>query len=480
MHADHIEFNAGWLLLEDAPPVHRDIGRVLVTGRGVVGLAIPGQEALDSLVEELGLSAKEETMLRDTKRWVTAAGLALCLFSGQAVFNDMIIEADVNNDIHDEKEATEDPKDERTQALDLMKAIAGAETGGSESAAVSALVEWIEKRSYSLRIYNRLDNQNDAAGPKPAIEWAREDLVKFSEETEARFLAIVIPNFPPQNAPAAGVTFKDNANIQLLLPVLAKKIEIPAADDVEGIRTLIRDCVRAEVSYALDAESEGEAAIHGEELDAIKTALTGVGFATSEEGIVWKRYRDRLTLVLQNGHRLDLYGLSYDRGVFDLRLPGSDDVCQFRAAPGTVALLKPYFEAARAAAVPDEPYAIYRKVGTYWKHKVTTRVGPEEVTYISYEVIKTSDESATLKMTVFDAQGEELSSTETEQSLQRPYGPLPQGDVRIEVEAGTFVCIVTEFSEIKTWLSQEYGGLLVKTSGPVLELELVEFRLPGE
>ncbi len=91
MHADHIEFNAGWLLLEDAPPVHRDIGRVLVTGRGVVGLAIPGQEALDSLVEELGLSAKEETMLRDTKRWVTAAGLALCLFSGQAVFNDMII-----------------------------------------------------------------------------------------------------------------------------------------------------------------------------------------------------------------------------------------------------------------------------------------------------------------------------------------------------------------------------------------------------
>ncbi|MBZ0137935.1 MAG: hypothetical protein K8I27_16385 [Planctomycetes bacterium] len=85
---DHIQLNQGWLLLNDgAPLVRTDSGRVSVAGRAVVGLGIPGDDALDSLAMELGLSAEETAMFKMKERWVTAASLAMCLFSGQAMFN---------------------------------------------------------------------------------------------------------------------------------------------------------------------------------------------------------------------------------------------------------------------------------------------------------------------------------------------------------------------------------------------------------
>ncbi len=95
VRADHIELNKGWVLLSDGAPVLVvGVGRVEdVHGRAVAGLGIPGGEALTPLAEELGLSAEETTMIHDTKRWLTAGTLALCVLSGHVLFNGQPIEA---------------------------------------------------------------------------------------------------------------------------------------------------------------------------------------------------------------------------------------------------------------------------------------------------------------------------------------------------------------------------------------------------
>ena len=92
---DHIQLKAGWLLLSDgAPEVRVDVGRVShVQGRAVVGAGIPDEAALDSLADELHLSATEREMLSLQKRWLTAGGLALCLLTGQAMLNDKQVSA---------------------------------------------------------------------------------------------------------------------------------------------------------------------------------------------------------------------------------------------------------------------------------------------------------------------------------------------------------------------------------------------------
>lgn len=95
VRGDHIELNKGWILLADgAPVVVVGVGRVEdVHGRAVAGLGIPGGEALNLLAEELGLSAEETTMIADTRRWLTAGTLALCVLSGHVLFNGQTINA---------------------------------------------------------------------------------------------------------------------------------------------------------------------------------------------------------------------------------------------------------------------------------------------------------------------------------------------------------------------------------------------------
>lgn len=96
VRADHIELKSGWVLLSDGAPVLVvGVGRVEnVNGRAVAGTGIPGEDALDSLADQLQLSAKERNAMKNPKRWITAGMLALCVLSGQALFNGQVVIAE--------------------------------------------------------------------------------------------------------------------------------------------------------------------------------------------------------------------------------------------------------------------------------------------------------------------------------------------------------------------------------------------------
>jgi len=93
---DHIELKQGWVLLSDgAPALVIGVGRVeQVRGRAVAGLGIPDGPALDPLADQLQLSANERDAMKNPKRWITAGVLALCVLSGQALFNGQVVIAE--------------------------------------------------------------------------------------------------------------------------------------------------------------------------------------------------------------------------------------------------------------------------------------------------------------------------------------------------------------------------------------------------
>lgn len=100
---DYIQLKSGWLLLTDGAPEVRvesgspanRAGRVSdVRGRAVAGVGIPNAETLDALANELQLSESETQMLKMTKRWLTAGGLAVCVLTGQVMLNDVHVQAE--------------------------------------------------------------------------------------------------------------------------------------------------------------------------------------------------------------------------------------------------------------------------------------------------------------------------------------------------------------------------------------------------
>lgn len=237
---DHIQLNQGWLLINDgAPQVRTDSGRVSVTGRAVVGPAIPGDDALDSLADQLGLSAEERVMFKMKERWVTAASLALCLFSGHAMFNGEVVKAE-----------------------DL---------------------------------------------PQP----------KIAEE----------------------------------------KVEIPAHDDIEGLRTLLRGAEKVEVMI------EDKRVMLDDLFDVrrVTEALTADGFAVSDKALGWDPW-DGVTMYLKDGRKIETSGLSWEEDVYDMRLPGSKRYYTYATPKGAHDVLRGYFQQAKdTGSVDHEPFRVLRK-----------------------------------------------------------------------------------------------------------------------
>ena len=228
---DHIQLNQGWLLINDgAPQVRTDSGRVSVAGRAVVGPAIPGDDALDSLADEFGLSAEERAMFKLKERWVTAASLALCLFAGHATVNGEVVKAE-----------------------DL---------------------------------------------PSPEV--------------------------------------------------LEAKIKIPAHDDIEGVRKLVRSAVKVEVMV------EDRRVILDDLFDVrrITEALTADGFATSEKNLTWDPW-DGVTMYLKDGRKIETSGLSWEEDVYDMRLPGTEGYYTYATPDGAHDVLSEYFQRAKNVVSPE-------------------------------------------------------------------------------------------------------------------------------
>ncbi|MCB9895778.1 MAG: hypothetical protein H6839_15130 [Planctomycetes bacterium] len=240
---DYIQLKSGWLLLTDgAPEVRVDNGRVSdVQGRAVAGVGIPDETALDSLAEQFHFSATERDMLKLRKRWLTAGGLALCLFTGSVNLNGSTV-----------------------QAKDL---------------------------------------------PKPEVK--------------------------------------------------EEKIEIPAADDIEGVRKLVRGAVRVDVMV------DGKMVVLDDLFDVrrITEALTAEGFATSDKHLGWDPW-DGVTMYLADGRKITTSGLSWEEDVYDMRLPGMKGLQTYVTPGGAHDVLRPYFERARNSVVAEERRAF--KVVREW------------------------------------------------------------------------------------------------------------------
>lgn len=235
---DHIQLNQGWLLLTDgAPQVRTDSGRVSVTGRAVVGPAIPGDDALDALADQFGLSAEERVMFKMRERWLTAASLAICLFSGQAMFNGEVV------------------------------------------------------------------NAEDLPRPK------------------------------------------------------AEPVEIPAHDDIEGLRALLRGAIKVEV-MSEDRRIVLEDLFH---VRRITEALTAQGFAISDKALGWDPW-DGVTMYLKDGRKIETSGLSWEEDVYDMRLPGSKRYYTYVTPKGAHDVMREYFQQAKEQdSVDHEPFRVLRK-----------------------------------------------------------------------------------------------------------------------
>ncbi len=141
-----------------------------------------------------------------------------------------------------------------------------------------------------------------------------------------------------------------------------------------------------------------------------------------------------------------------------------------------------------------DAYALYRTVGNMWKMKSTTKMeGMDPMVSVSAtEVIDVNDEGATIKITSYDADGNETSSNEapvpfaTADGETGEAGDAPETtDETITVEAGEFECTktVTEANgaTTTTWMSKEHPGLTVKseTTGGQADttMELVDYEI---
>jgi hypothetical protein len=96
VHKDHIELQSGWLLLtHGAPEIRAGSGSITeVKGRAIAGTGIPEAGDSRALASRFQLSAEEQAMLTDTRRWISAGAIALCLFTGSACVNGEQVQVD--------------------------------------------------------------------------------------------------------------------------------------------------------------------------------------------------------------------------------------------------------------------------------------------------------------------------------------------------------------------------------------------------
>jgi hypothetical protein len=132
---------------------------------------------------------------------------------------------------------------------------------------------------------------------------------------------------------------------------------------------------------------------------------------------------------------------------------------------------------------PPDPFQLYRVQGRSWKQRTTMDMGGmgPMVHITRNEVVKVTDESATLRFTMLDGDGNEFASpTEVEIKFtdDEHHGGHEGAQVvlqrkEITTEAGTFMC-VTHDGQI--WSSEIYPGLMVKYDMGETKMELIEFN----
>ncbi len=176
VRADHVEITDGWYLLANgAPELRAGGGRVSdMDGRAVAGIGIPGNGMLDSLADQLELSATENEMLIDKKRWLTAGSLALCLFTGSAMFNGERVTAQQHEPDEDQKpDVKPDPKPDVPSGNSFRVL---REWTGADSSMTRPSIEFVTDidRWENLWSQHRRVSENRRAAPVPAVDFKTE------------------------------------------------------------------------------------------------------------------------------------------------------------------------------------------------------------------------------------------------------------------------------------------------------------------
>lgn len=149
---------------------------------------------------------------------------------------------------------------------------------------------------------------------------------------------------------------------------------------------------------------------------------------------------------------------------------------------------------AKCGTPAADAWALYRKKGNKWVHKMVTKMqGMDDmVSYMENEVISVDDKAAKVKMTMMDKDKKAMAGmapTENEIKFETPKAadkpadkPVEMKKETIKVAAGEFECYVTETeaggSKTKSWSSVKYPGLAVKsetTGSANSTMELIEW-----
>jgi hypothetical protein len=135
----------------------------------------------------------------------------------------------------------------------------------------------------------------------------------------------------------------------------------------------------------------------------------------------------------------------------------------------------------------DDPYMLYKKVGRSWTIKNVIKIEgfDDNVSYTKTEVVKVTENDATYKMTMLDADKKPYAGMEPMELSIKFVVPgatsndapkIETKDETIKVEAGEFECTLTEMAGIKTWMSKKYPGLMVTSEHASGYSELIEFK----
>jgi len=128
--------------------------------------------------------------------------------------------------------------------------------------------------------------------------------------------------------------------------------------------------------------------------------------------------------------------------------------------------------------VSIDPHAVFRVLGRSWTHRAAFEIDGMEpfVSMTRHEVVSLSVESATVRMTTLDGDGEPvMESTDYEIEFPEVWqssGIEPERK-EITTPAGTFRCV--RYVDEGPWMSEVYAGMLVRHEAEDMVMELYEF-----
>jgi hypothetical protein len=131
----------------------------------------------------------------------------------------------------------------------------------------------------------------------------------------------------------------------------------------------------------------------------------------------------------------------------------------------------------------QDPWRAYRTVGNSWTHRTEIKtLDLKLVSYVRYDVLSVSDDSAKVRITNFDDDMKQTNQNDMDMKFhvnQGPSGSVPDlKTVReeIHVAAGPFDTDVTSFEGGSTWVCRK-TGLMVKTETEQVLIELTEYKV---